>query len=156
MKPLTGLEVRSTLNNGLGLYAAQVFREGGRVCELGGQPVEAGGPRFQVGADEYIGPAGTVADALNHSCNPNAWVEITKGYPVIAMRDIADGEEVTIDYSITHTADEKFFVCKCKAINCRRVVGGFDTIPAWQREHYITLRMVPAYVLDKFLPLLVG
>lgn len=152
MKPLPGLEVRPTARNGLGLFTTRAFRTGEQVCALDGRPVEGpNGPRFQVGPNEYIGPSGTVADAMNHSCSPNGWVQITPSYPVFALRDIAPGDEVVIDYSLNHTSEGVFFRCRCGSANCRRFVGGFGSISPWQQALYIQLGVVPPYILDAYL-----
>jgi D-alanine-D-alanine ligase len=57
----------------------------------------------------------------NHSCRPNT---IYDGLNVIALRDIAQGEELTLDYS--HLLDESAepFDCNCGAPQCKkRIVG---------------------------------
>ena len=71
----------------------------------------------------------------------------------MAIRDIGESEEVTIDYSVTSTApDQGQFRCRCGAINCRGDGGGgFGSIPAWQQERYLQLGIVPQYVTDHFL-----
>lgn len=156
---MNGLDVRPTPTNGLGLFAAnQDYAAGEVIVPLGGPIVpEDQRPNFQVGPAEFMGPSGTAADAINHSCSPSAWVEVVPGYPVRALRPIAHGEEVTIDYSLTHTTENRvFFRCLCGAINCRGHIGGFVTIPRWQQERYLKLKLVPGYVRDKYLASLLG
>ena len=63
---------------------------------------------------------------VNHSCNPNA--RGAKGYDV-AIRHVARGEEITVDYVIEQVPGLNF-ECKCGTSSCR----GFLTIPA-QAEH---------------------
>jgi SET domain-containing protein len=53
----------------------------------------------------------------NHSCAPNARLAIRGGrVEFYALRDIASGEEVTVDYGETH--HEGRLACRCGAPNC--------------------------------------
>jgi SET domain-containing protein len=64
---------------------------------------------------------------VNHSCNPNCGLrgEIT----FIAIRDIATGEELTIDYAFVDNEDYSFN-CTCGEKSCRSIVTGRD----WRRK----------------------
>ncbi|HEX6499800.1 MAG TPA: SET domain-containing protein-lysine N-methyltransferase [Micromonosporaceae bacterium] len=63
---------------------------------------------------------------LNHSCEPN--VGFAGNIVVVAMRDIAPGEELTTDYALFDDYDGEM-ECRCGTASCRRVVGGRD----WRR-----------------------
>jgi hypothetical protein len=67
------------------------------------------------------------ADWVNHSCDPNAGLrgQIT----LVAMRDIAAGEEICFDYAMSDVSDYDEFECRCGAIGCRGRVTGSD----WMR-----------------------
>jgi SET domain-containing protein len=53
----------------------------------------------------------------NHSCQPNAVLRIRQGrVEFYAMRDIAVGEEVTVNYGETH--HEGRLRCRCGASGC--------------------------------------
>jgi hypothetical protein len=73
------------------------------------------------------------AAPMNHSCDPNTW---WSGDLIVARRDIAAGEELTIDYS-TGTADPSFLLaCHCESYRCRQMVTGDDwRIPELQRRY---------------------
>jgi len=64
--------------------------------------------------------ASASADALrftNHSCAPNAVLRIRQGrVEFYAMRDIATGEELTVDYGESH--HEGRLRCRCGAPGC--------------------------------------
>jgi hypothetical protein len=68
------------------------------------------------------------ADCFNHSCDPNVGM---KGQIVlVAMRDIAAGEELCFDYATTDSSDYDEFDCACGASSCRGKVRGDD----WKRS----------------------
>jgi hypothetical protein len=60
---------------------------------------------------------------LNHSCEPNLGLQ---GQVVfVAMRGIAAGEELTIDYAMTD--DEPYEMeCQCGSGTCRKLITGTD------------------------------
>jgi SET domain-containing protein len=64
---------------------------------------------------------------LNHSCEPN--VGLRGNVVFVAMRAIAAGEELVMDYAMFDDDPEERMDCRCGALTCRRVVSGTD----WQR-----------------------
>ena len=74
------------------------------------------------------------ADLVNHSCEPNCG--LLGGTILIAMRDIAPGEEVTFDYATSDGSDYDEFECACSTASCRGKVTGRDwMIPELQRRY---------------------
>ncbi len=67
------------------------------------------------------------ADYLNHSCSPNAG--LAGQVAVVALRDIAAGEEVCYDYAMSDTLPYDDFDCECGAPTCRRRI----TCEDWRR-----------------------
>jgi SET domain-containing protein len=63
---------------------------------------------------------------INHSCAPN--VGFAGNVVLVAMRDVAAGEELTTDYALFDDSDE-VMDCRCGSPECRRVIQGRD----WQR-----------------------
>ena len=59
--------------------------------------------------------------AINHSCDPNLWFE--NGWPLVARRDIAVGEEITFDYATGETYPLNS-ECYCNTKNCRKWITG--------------------------------
>ena len=146
----SSLKVGPTPNGLQGLFAQRPFAKGEHLCPLGGPVPAPRGPFFQVGAEMYMGPSGGVTDAMNHSCDPNCAVLVEQpDYPVVALRDIKPGDEITIDYSVTSTSpSDGLFDCLCGSPNCRgKAGGGFHTIPAQQQRLYLAQGIVPSYVV---------
>ncbi len=55
---------------------------------------------------------------INHSCEPNTFMRRTKDRAEFyALRDIAKGEELTVDYEESH--HEGRLACRCGAPRCR-------------------------------------
>jgi hypothetical protein len=67
---------------------------------------------------------GEPGDFFNHSCNPNAGLNGQIG--VVAMRDIAAGEEVCYDYAMSDGSPYDEFDCHCGEPMCRHRVTGDD------------------------------
>jgi hypothetical protein len=64
---------------------------------------------------------------VNHSCEPN--LGMGGNVLLVAMREIAAGEELTTDYAL-FLADPGFAMqCRCGTAACRGVVRGTD----WRR-----------------------
>ncbi len=66
------------------------------------------------------------SDYFNHSCDPNGGLRGANN--LVAMRDIAVGEEVTFDYAMSDSAPYDQFECGCGTVSCRGKVTGND----WQ------------------------
>src|SRR5215207_4541507 len=63
---------------------------------------------------------------LNHSCEPN--VGFAGNVLLVAMREVAPGEELTTDYALFDDYDGEM-ACDCGTRSCRGVVHGRD----WRR-----------------------
>ncbi len=58
---------------------------------------------------------------INHSCAPNCFSRVTRGHLLFfALRDIAAGEELTLDYRPSQHPGRR---CTCGAATCRGVMG---------------------------------
>ena len=84
----------------------------------------------QIGEDAHLVDLPTAPGGMNHSCDSNLWMadEVT----VVARRDIAAGEELTIDYALQSglPVDLLGQPCRCASPACRGVITGND----WQRK----------------------
>lgn len=69
---------------------------------------------------------------LNHSCNPNS---VRLGaYTICALRDIAKGEPITIDYSTFEINPKWRMECQCGAPHCRREIRSVQSLTPQQIE----------------------
>ena len=71
---------------------------------------------------------------VNHSCDPNlGWSD---AQTLVAVRDIAAGEELTVDYATAIDDPAFVMMCHCGTLRCRQVVEGTDwQIPQLQRRY---------------------
>ncbi|HZS06496.1 MAG TPA: SET domain-containing protein-lysine N-methyltransferase [Blastocatellia bacterium] len=130
-----GLTVRRSLIDGRGCFATIFIPRGARIAEYAGEKItqEEGLLRLRrqrkkrvstVDAnwciDGSVGGNGT--EYINHSCHPNCGVIARDGQINIhALRDIAPGEELTVDY--LDDFDFKRGECGCEAEVCRGRAG---------------------------------
>jgi hypothetical protein len=142
---------------GKAVYAAQAFVEGEAIVPFAGRRVSAKrlprrllgrNDRFlRIAQDQYLGPSGAIDDLINHSCAPNAGLRFLPGEVVlIALRDIAAGEEIAWDYSTTLADDSWTMACACGASGCRGVVKGFASLPAERQAWYLARNIVAPYL----------
>lgn len=67
------------------------------------------------------------ARLINHSCAANC-LATDHGFDVV-VRDIAPGEQITIDYGTLHLTQPESFPCQCHADGCRRwIAPGTDAV----------------------------
>jgi len=70
---------------------------------------------------------------LNHSCEPN--VGFAGNIVLVAMRDVAAGEELTTDYALFDDGDDPM-PCHCGTPSCRGTISGRDwQLPGLQRKY---------------------
>ncbi len=131
--------VRLGEHHGLGVRARRAFAPGAvmhrfagvvgeRICQHSLQ-VDAG---RHISGTRFIG-------YLSHGCAPNAGLDMA-AFTLVARRDIAAGEVVTIDYAETEDRLHRQFACHCGAADCRGWITGRAEQPndegrAWLEEH---------------------
>jgi len=133
------VECRNSKIHGIGIFALEKIRKGEVVCIVGGivvpnSEIEAywskvGYFGVQVSDDFWIVPSTKeeikIGGAFNHSCNPNTgWAGEIR---VVAIRDIKEGKEVTMDYGMYNSVHSSF-ECNCGSSDCRKIIGPDD----WQ------------------------
>jgi hypothetical protein len=64
------------------------------------------------------------ADFINHSCEPSCGM--SGDVTLVALRDLAPGDEITYDYAMSDGSDYDEFECSCGTASCRGKVTGND------------------------------
>jgi len=129
-------QARPTGPKGAGSFAVGPVPRGTTVAGFGGHvvarsvlgtfPLDRQNRSIQIDDDLFMlsGPVPEPGDMVNHSCEPNCG--ILGSVLVVALRDIAVGEQITFDYAMCDGTDYDEFDCHCGAPACRGVVTGHD------------------------------
>jgi SET domain-containing protein len=129
---MNNLYVGKSPIHGRGLLSRKSYRKGDLIGTIKGEKVIVRGnfPNklkrksmdwIGVGRYTWIDTTNSPFKYINHSCNPNSAV-VTK-LTVRALKDIAIGEEITMDYSLTEADPEWSILCTCGEKNCRKKIG---------------------------------
>jgi SET domain-containing protein len=125
------LMIRSSSLHGAGVYTSAAIAKGTRILEYSGPRISAkqadllyldGDVTYLFGMDggKTIIDGFGMAAFVNHSCDPNCESDqIDRRIWIIALRDIAPGEELTYDYNIYDSEPGDPASCYCGAPNCR-------------------------------------
>ncbi len=140
---------------GRGVFAARAYRRGEVILRFVGKAYDRSHPihvtpkganLLQVGTESYILPVG-VGLYVNHSCKPNAGLSGTD--VLVAIQDIALGEEIRFDYSTNMDEDLWTMPCACGARGCRGLVRDFKYLPEPLRRRYLALGIVPDFIAER-------
>ena len=124
------VHVRPSAIDGQGAFAAEPIPARRKIGEIRGESISVREARRRARGVERIMivevsekraiDASCSNDPLrftNHSCRPNASLRIRQGrVEFYAMRDLAPGEEITVNYGETH--HEGKLRCRCGAPGC--------------------------------------
>ncbi len=133
------LIIRSSAIHNAGCYTTAPIASGAYVVEYTGPRLtkDEADIKYENLPMTYlfgIGDGSTVIDGhgtamfLNHSCDPNCETEEEKERVwIMAIRDIAAGEELTYDYHL-YDGDEDAATCHCGAANCRGTMYAAEEI----------------------------
>jgi hypothetical protein len=144
------VEVKSSTIDGLGLFAIRPFSSGQRIRRINVvREITAEDPlREELGErqDHCDYPDGKVVligfpdRHINHSCDPNTYIEYdADACCIVARRQIMAGEELTCDYNINITGGTAW-ACHCGANRCRgTTTGDFFLLPIDIQREYLPL-----------------
>ncbi|WP_127998766.1 SET domain-containing protein [Piscinibacter defluvii] len=124
------VDVKPSAIDGQGAFAAEAIPARRKIGEIRGEAISVREARRRARGVERImivevsekraidaSRSGDPLRFTNHSCRPNASLRIRQGrVEFYAMRDLAPGEEITVDYGETHH-DGKLR-CRCGAPGC--------------------------------------
>lgn len=152
-RPAPGLQAAPS-RIGTGVFATRDFRAGDTLLQLGGA-VHPGpeldrlgyrpGYPLQVGDDLWmlLEPPGVY---INHSCDPNCGIDAD--LRLIALRDLAAGEELSFDYSTTmHEHGAWSLDCGCGSPSCRGRIVDFVGLTPRQQAPYLRAGVVLPFIL---------
>jgi len=143
------IEVRDSVIQGRGVYAGRRIRRGTWILEYTGERIthEEADRRyddesmerhhtFLFTVDEHVcidaSVGGNEARFINHSCDPNCEAVLAEGeIHIVALRDIAPGEELAYDYGFPLDDDSveeamRRYPCRCGSPRCRGTIVRLD------------------------------
>ncbi len=87
-----------------------------------------------VAANQWIDPEKPYK-FLNHSCDPSAGIRgrIT----LVALKDLKQGDEITIDYSTIEGDPQWEMKCLCGSKKCRKIVRSIQSLPGDRFKAYL-------------------
>ena len=87
----------------------------------------------------------------NHSCEPNTGFH---GLNVVALRTIAKGEELTLDYAELLNEESEPFECNCGARSCRGLVTGTagNSVGVRRERAILNHRVILAHTFRRLIP----
>lgn len=110
---------------GLGLSARRAWRVGDKVVELSWENAKEAPSRWtmQRSQVEHAEPLPHEIRYMSHSCRPNLAIDMEAG-AVLALRDIAPGDELSCFYPATEWRMAEPFDCACGAPDCLGRIAG--------------------------------
>lgn len=136
-----------------GVFARRPIRSGEPILRFGGEVLPLSRISdfthvLEIDTGLFLGPSGAADDYINHSCDPNCAVSIdTGGAWLVAVSDIAEGDELTFDYSTVLVTDPTEFPCSCDSSVCRRRITAFAKLPPREQRRLFEQGMVPGFAL---------
>lgn len=127
------LEVRPSGITGRGLFTRLPIPARCKIGEFEGERISIAEARRRAAGRRVVAIVEMDRDAIdasrtrhgfrfiNHSCAPNTYMRIAYGrIEFYALRAIAGGEELTVDYGLSH--HDGRLPCRCNAPNCRGAI----------------------------------
>lgn len=113
---------------GLGVRARRAFAAGDVIHRFAGVvSEEICQHSLQIDAHRHISNTRYIG-FLSHGCDPNCRLDMV-GFVVIALRDIAIDDVLTVDYADTEDRLHRQFACSCGAATCRGWIHGRGEAP---------------------------
>ncbi len=146
MNPTTPLVIK-TQDKYRSLSTKRAYKKGEIICPIPTATVYDKPNRFtvQIGHDRHVEVK--ELSSMNHSCNPNTFLDTTRML-VFAARDIAVGEELTFFYPSTEWEMASPFICLCGAANCIHVVAGARFLPLSTLENHFLNRHIRELMIE--------
>lgn len=154
------LIIRSSSIHAAGCYTMRQIRSGEKVCAYDGPRYskDEADERYKDRSVTYLfscGEEDTVIDGfgtamfINHSCDPNCESEEVEGRVFIsAIREIVAGEELTYEYNL-HDSDDEKGDCHCGATKCRGTMFSDAEVKRRAKRDQAALRQISKGSLNR-------
>ncbi|MBI2252042.1 MAG: SET domain-containing protein [Armatimonadetes bacterium] len=118
---------------GKGLFADYKIKKGEILIRFGNEISETPAKTsIQINEREYLEGIESTNAFLNHSCEPNSYIDFERFY-LRALRNIEKGEEITYNYCTTEYDLYEKFICLCGSPKCYGRIKGFKYLSKAQK-----------------------
>lgn len=143
--------VRQNIDNNQKAFFAQQKYEPGQVVAEFSAGKTLSRPTYltvQVGIDKHIMLQPEHLQYINHSCDPNVFFD-TYAMQVVALKPIAEGDEMTFFYPSTEWDMAQPFTCYCGSHKCLGEIKGAAHINADVISKYKLTRFIQQQLHDR-------
>ena len=131
MKIPNNIQIKK-VHDGKGLFAKQAIKKGTIVFRFRGKTgdmLHTNCRSLQIGENRFLESTAKFDDFLNHSCDPNCYIDWNT-MNLVTLKNISAGEELsfnynTSEYDLCKQYGNISFSCLCGSKNCIRYVKGF-------------------------------
>jgi hypothetical protein len=120
-----------------GLFATRSFERNERLIEFSIRSIQTT-PTYltvQIGENEHFEFDPDHLKHLNHSCDPNVFIDL-ENLTLLAIRPIRAGEELRFFYPSTEWKMDQPFECHCGSPNCLGAISGAAALSNIQLSNY--------------------
>jgi uncharacterized protein len=146
IKDMQNVLVKESKIQGKGVFAAKSYHKGEEILEIDDSHIVEDEATlteedWKYNADFFDGKIVIMQEperCINHSCDPNSYVKtINSIRKLFAIKDIAEGEEITYDCTINGD-NEGTFPCNCGTKHCRKFyIGNYFKLPVELQIEYL-------------------
>ena len=133
-----GFEVRlNTISQQQGLFATRSFMRDERMIEFSIRSIQAT-PTYltvQIGENEHFEFEPDHLKYLNHSCDPNVFIDL-ENLTLVAIKPIVTGDELRFFYPSTEWKMDQPFDCQCGSSRCLGIISGAQSLSGHQLAEY--------------------
>jgi SET domain len=138
---------RNQSNQQLCFFTKRAFRKGEEIASFSSGSISSS-PTYltvQIGTNKHIALQPSYLQNINHSCEPNCFFDTTT-MKLVALSDIAIGEELGFFYPSTEWEMQQPFRCFCGTASCIGEVKGAaflnrEQVTQYRFTDYITQRL---------------
>jgi len=134
---------QNIVNNQKAFFAQRVYQPGDLVIEFSARQVlsEPNYLTVHVDVDKHMLLYPEHLQYINHSCDPNVFFD-THSMKIVALKQIAEGNEMTFFYPSTEWHMAQPFTCFCGSSKCLREIRGAAHIPVEILSTYKLTRFI--------------
>ena len=128
---------QNIVNNQKAFFAQRTYQPGDVVLAFSAKQLlsEPSYLTVQVGIDKHIMLHPEHLQYINHSCDPNVFFD-THAMQIVALKSIAEGDEMTFFYPSTEWKMKQSFRCYCGSNDCIGEIKGAFFLSKEAQEKY--------------------